>query len=71
MKKKTIAKPAKQKQYVVMYENTEAWVVGTKQDIIDDFNENPDTYLDADGKLEIYELGEPIKFSFVTPQISF
>jgi len=71
MKKKTIAKPAKQKQYIVIYENTEAWVVGTKQDIIDDFNENPDTYLDADGKLEIYELGEPIKFSFVTPQITF
>jgi hypothetical protein len=68
MRKKT---PAKQKQYVVMYENTEAWVVGTKKDIINDFNENPDTYLDAKDKIKIYELGEPIKFSFVTPQITF
>ena len=62
---------AKQKQYVVMYEDTEAWVVGTKKDIINDFNENPDTYLDAKDKIKIYELGEPIKFSFVTPQITF
>jgi len=76
MRKKTPAhlvkelSKAKQKQYVVMYENTEAWVVGTKQDIINDFNENPDTYLDAKDKIKIYELGEPIKFSFVTPQIT-
>ncbi len=62
---------AKEKQYVLMYENTEAWVVGTKKDIINDFNENPDIYLDAKDKIKIYELGEPIPFSFITPQISF
>ena len=62
---------AKEKQYILMYDNTEAWVVGTKKDIIDDFNENPDVYLDAKHKIKIYELGEPIPFSFITPQISF
>jgi hypothetical protein len=61
----------KEKQYVVMYEGVEAWVVGTKQDIINDFNENPDVYLNADGKIEIYELGEPIQFGFVSPSILF
>jgi hypothetical protein len=64
-------KKAKEKQYVLMYENTEAWVVGTKKDIINDFNESPDVYLDAKDKIKIYELGEPIPFSFITPQISF
>jgi hypothetical protein len=64
-------KKDKEKKYVVMYEDTEAWVVGTKQDIIDDFNENPDAYLKADGKIEIYELGEPIQFGFVSPSILF
>ncbi len=64
-------KKAKEKQYVLMYENSEAWVVGTKKDIVNDFNENPDIYLDAKDKIKIYELGEPIPFSFITPQISF
>jgi hypothetical protein len=64
-------KKEEEKQYVVMYEVTEVWLVGTKQDIINDFNEDPDAYLRADGKIEIYELGEPIQFGFVTPSILF
>lgn len=61
----------KEKKYIALYENTDVWIIGTKQDIIDDFNKEPDAYLSADGMLEIYELGEPIKFGFVTPKILF
>lgn len=64
-------KKVKEKKYIALYDNTEVWVIGTQQDIIDDFNQEPDAYLSADGMLEIYELGEPIKFGFVTPKILF
>jgi hypothetical protein len=64
-------KKTKEKKYIVLYEKTEAWIIGTKQDIIDDFNQEPDAYLGNDDNLEIYELGEPIKFGFVTPKILF
>jgi hypothetical protein len=52
-----------------VYEDTEAWVIGNKQDIINDFDESPETYIDQADKIKIYELGDPIPFSFITPQI--
>lgn len=58
-----------EKKYIVVYEDTEAWIIGNKQDIINDFDESPETYIDQADKIKIYELGEPISFSFVTPQI--
>jgi len=57
------------KKYIVLYQDTETWVVGSKQDIIDDFNKDPELYVREAKDLAIYELGEPIPFSFVTPQI--
>jgi hypothetical protein len=47
----------------------EEWVVGSKQDIIDHFNEDPELYINAEKFLTIYELGPSIPFKFVTPQI--
>jgi hypothetical protein len=58
-----------EKKYIVVYEDTEAWVIGNKQDIINDFDESPETYIDQADKIKIYELGDPIPFSFITPQI--
>ena len=63
------AKVGKEKKYIVLYQDTETWVVGSKQDIIDDFNKDPELYVGEAKDLAIYELGEPIPFSFVTPQI--
>ena len=68
--RKTKAPVAKEKQYIVLCEG-ELWVRGTKQDIINDFNEDPDLYMREEHTLKIYELPEPIPFSFVTPQITF
>lgn len=60
----------KEKEYVVIC-NKESWLVGTRQDIIDDFNEDPDAYIENSKNIVIYELAAPVKFSFVTPQINF
>jgi hypothetical protein len=68
------AKAVKEKKYIVIYDDNggkfiEEWVIGSKQDIIDDFNKDPDLYLNAKDVLTIYELGPSIPFKFVTPQI--
>ena len=70
MKKKTTPEVVNQKQYIVLCDG-ELWIEGTKQDVINDFNEDPETYIQYANKIKIYELGEPIPFSFITPQINF
>jgi len=60
----------KEKQYIVICDN-ELWVKGTKQDVIDDFIEDSETYEHYGNNIKIYELGEPIPFTFITPQINF
>jgi hypothetical protein len=71
-----VKKPAKAvqgKKYIVMYDDNdgfvENWAVGSKQDIIDEFNKDPNLYLNAKDELTIYELGPSVPFKFVTPQI--
>lgn len=63
------AKVGKEKKYIVLYQDTETWVVGSKQDIIDDFDKDPELYVREAKEIAIYELGESIPFKFVTPQI--
>ena len=58
-----------EKKYIVLYQDDETWVVGSKQDIIDDFDKDPELYVREAKDIAIYELGEPIPFKFVTPQI--
>lgn len=68
-KSKTTAPKAKEKKYIVVFQDAELWVIGTRSDIIKDFNEDPEIYIDGAEHIKIYELGEPIPFTFVTPQI--
>jgi cytidine deaminase len=58
-----------EKKYVVLYEDAEVWVVGTKKDIITDFNKDPELYVKEAKNIKIYELGELLPFKFITPQI--
>ena len=67
--KKTKTSEAKEKKYIVIYQDAEAWVIGSKQDIIDDFDKDPELYVREAKEIEIYELGTPISFSFITAQI--
>jgi hypothetical protein len=68
--KKKILPPAVEKQYIVLCDG-ELWLTGTRQDIIDDFNDDAEAYVKHANEIKIYELSEPIPFSFVTPQINF
>lgn len=70
MKKTTTSEVVNQKQYIVLRYD-ELWVKGTKQDVIDDFNEDPDAYITDIAGIKVYELSEPIPVSFITPQINF
>jgi hypothetical protein len=76
MRKKTPAhlvkelSTAKQKQYVVLCEG-DLWVVGTRQDIMNDFNGDPDAYMSENNDVKIYELGEQVPFTFVEPKLTF
>lgn len=60
-----------EKKYIVLFQDAETWVVGTKEHIMKDFNDDPDLYIKEAKSIKIYELGEPIPFTFVTPQIQF
>jgi hypothetical protein len=62
------AKAGEEKKYIVLCKN-ETWVVGTKQDIIDDFNEDPEIYANNYDDINVYELSKPIPFSVTTPKI--
>ena len=71
-----VKKPAKaveEKRYIVIYDDgegfVEQWVIGSKQDITNDFNKDPDLYLKSKEDLTIYELGPSVPFKLVTPQI--
>ena len=68
--RKTKAPVAKEKQYIVLCEG-ELWVVGTKQDVIDDFNVDPDAYMKERNDVKIYELGEEVPFTFAEPKLTF
>ena len=72
MKKKTFAPVviAKEKQYVVLC-NDDLWVVGTRQDVMDDFNEDPDAYMKEHNDVKIYELGNEVPFTFNEPKLTF
>ena len=58
-----------EKKYVVLYEDAEVWVVGTKKDISTDFNKDPELYVKEAKNIKIYDLGELLSFKFITPQI--
>ena len=62
-------KKEEEKIYVVIFRGKELWVMGTKQDIINDFDEDPDTYISNYKDIDIYELPRPISFGFVKPEI--
>ena len=64
-----VKKKTEEKKYIVLYEDAEVWVVGTKKDIINDFNKDPELYVKEAKNIKIYELGSTIPFKFVTPQI--
>ena len=68
--KKTKAPVIKEKQYVVLCDG-ELWVVGTRQDVIDDFNVDPDAYMKEHNNVKIYELGEEVPFTFAEPKLTF
>ncbi len=56
---------------MVVFKAEELWVMGTRQDVINDFNENPDTYMENYKDIDIYEVPRPISFGFVKPEIVF
>lgn len=60
----------KEKQYIVICDN-ELWVKGTRRDVMVDFIEDSEAYIQYANNIKIYELGEPIPFTFITPQINF
>jgi len=51
--------------------NDDLWVVGTKQDIINDFNVDPDAYMNENNDVKIYELGQEVPFTLVEPKLTF
>jgi hypothetical protein len=65
------SKKEKEKIYMVIFKGEELWVMGTKQDVINDFDENSDTYMSNYKDIDIYEVPKPISFGFVTPSIVF
>ena len=60
----------KQKEYIVLCDG-ELWVRGTKQDVMDDFNEDPDLYMRENNNVKIYELGNEVPFTFNEPKLTF
>jgi hypothetical protein len=70
MKKKTVSESVKEKQYIVIRDH-ELWLIGSKQDIIDDFNNDTNAYIKHASDIKIYELNDPISFELVTAAIKF
>jgi hypothetical protein len=68
--KKASEVAVKEKQYVVLCEG-DLWVVGTRQDVMDDFNEDPNAYMEEHNDVKIYELGEEVPFTFNKPNLTF
>lgn len=66
---KSKTKPADEKKYIVVFNNSELWVVGTKNDIMKDFYEDPEVYIESAELIKIYEIGTPVPFKFIQPQI--
>lgn len=60
-----------EKKYIVLCNDAELWVVGTKEDVLLDFTEDKQIYIDNADNIKIYELGESIPFTFVQPQLNF
>jgi hypothetical protein len=65
------SKKQEEKIYMVIFKGKSLWAFGTRQDIIDDFEECPSVYLDNYKDIDIYEVPRPISFGFVTPSIVF
>lgn len=62
----------KVKKYIVLDRNNQdCLIVGTYDEIQQEFNSYPDTFLDDNIALEIYELGELQEVNLVRPAISF
>lgn len=62
----------KQKRYIVLDTNRQEYIMmGTYDEIQQEFNQCPDTFLDIDIMLDIYELGELQEINLVRPSISF
>jgi hypothetical protein len=62
----------KQKRYIVLdTRNQEYIMIGTYDEIQAEFNNWPDTFLDTDIELSIYELGELQEITLVRPAMSF
>jgi hypothetical protein len=62
----------KQKRYIVLDKNNQDYIMmGTYDEIQYEFNQWPDSFLDTNLKLEIYELGELQEINLVRPSISF
>jgi len=65
------SKKQEEKIYMVIFKGQDLWAFGTRQDIIDDFEESPSVYLDNYKDIDIYEVPRPISFGFVKPEIVF
>lgn len=62
----------KQNRYIVLDTNRQEYImIGTYDEIQQEFNSYPDTFLDSNIKLDIYELGELQEINLVRPAISF
>ena len=68
--KKASEVAVKEKQYVVLCEG-DLWVVGTKQAIMEDFEQDPDAYMQEKNNVKIYELGQEVPFTYVEPTLNF
>ena len=76
MKKKTPTELVKElstdkdKKYVVLCDG-DLWVVGTKKDIMEDFEQDPTAYMEEKNDVKIYELGKEVPFTYVEPTLKF
>jgi hypothetical protein len=62
----------KQKRYIVLDTNDQDYImIGTYDEIQQEFNNWPGTFLDSELKLEIYELGELQDITLTHPAMSF
>lgn len=68
--KKASEVAVKEKQYVVLCDG-DLWVVGTKQDIMNDFEQDTNSYMEEENNVKIYELGQEVPFTYVEPTLNF
>lgn len=59
-----------EKKYVVLCDG-DLWVVGTKQAVMKDFEQDPDAYMKESNDVKIYELGPEVPFTYVEPTLNF